>query len=316
MSVSDTDNAYEVLIPNIYIGQRVDQTLASLFPQFSRSRLQNWLARGNLLIDGEIIKPKTKVLGGEQIIILDTQDGEESAFQPENIPLEIMYEDDSLAIINKHKNMVVHPGSGNWSGTILNGILFRYPNSKNIPRAGIVHRLDKDTTGLMVVAKSLEAQIDLVRQLQSKSVRREYYALVNGQAPNRGTIDQPIARHPRNRKKMAIVSNGKDAVTHFTTIDRGEEWSALSCLLETGRTHQIRVHLTSIGHSLLGDKTYKGNTKKHVALLDTLSFQRQALHAKSLTLVHPSTRELMNWCSEIPDDLQLLLTELKAYDIE
>ena len=148
MSVSDTDNAYEILIPNIYIGQRVDQTLASLFPQFSRSRLQNWLARGNLLIDGEIIKPKTKVLGGEQIIILDTQDGEESAFQPENIPLEIMYEDDSLAIINKHKNMVVHPGSGNWSGTILNGILFRYSNSKNIPRAGIVHRLDKDKQGL------------------------------------------------------------------------------------------------------------------------------------------------------------------------
>jgi 23S rRNA pseudouridine1911/1915/1917 synthase len=316
MSVSDTDNDHEALIPNMYIGQRLDHTLTALFPQFSRSRLQNWLARGNLLVDGQIIKPKTKVLGGEQVIILDAMDGEESAFRPEDIPLEVMYEDDSLAIINKCENMVVHPGSGNWSGTMLNGILFRYPNSKNIPRAGIVHRLDKNTTGLMVVAKSLEAQVDLVRQLQSKSVRREYFALVNGRAPAKGTIDQPIGRHPRNRTKMAIVTNGKNAVTHFTSLDGGDGWSALSCLLETGRTHQIRVHLTSIGHPLLGDKSYTGNTKRHAPLLDTLSFQRQALHAKRLTLTHPNTGELMNWCSEIPEDLQSLLTALKVYNDE
>ena len=316
MSVSDTDNTYEVLIPNIYIGQRLDQTLASLFPQFSRSRLQNWLAKGNLLVNGQIIKPKTKVLGGEQIIILDTQDGEESAFRPEDLPLEIIYEDDSLAIINKQKNMVVHPGSGNWSGTILNGILFRYPSNKNIPRAGIVHRLDKDTTGLMVIAKSLEAQIDLVRQLQLKIVRREYYALVNGKAPTKGTIDQPIGRHPRNRIKMAIVSSGKDAVTHFSTLEGGTNWSALSCLLETGRTHQIRVHLTSIGHALLGDTSYPGKTKKYASLLDTLFFKRQALHAERLTLTHPSSGKLMNWQSEIPDDIRTLLSALKTKENE
>jgi 23S rRNA pseudouridine1911/1915/1917 synthase len=166
----------------------------------------------------------------------------------------------------------------------------------------------------MVVAKSLEAQVDLVRQLQSKSVRREYFALVNGRAPAKGTIDQPIGRHPRNRTKMAIVTNGKNAVTHFTSLDGGDGWSALSCLLETGRTHQIRVHLTSIGHPLLGDKSYTGNTKRHAPLLDTLSFQRQALHAKRLTLTHPNTGELMNWSSEMPKDLQSLLTALKVHN--
>ncbi|MDC1311805.1 RluA family pseudouridine synthase, partial [Burkholderiales bacterium] len=192
----------------------------------------------------------------------------------------------------------------------------RFPRSKNIPRAGIVHRLDKDTTGLMVIAKSLETQIDLVRQLQAKSVRREYYALVNGKALTRGTIDQPIGRHPRNRIKMAIVSTGKDAVTHFTKLDGGNNWSALKCLLETGRTHQIRVHLTSIGLPLLGDPSYTGNTKKYASLLDRLFFKRQALHAARLTLTHPSTGELMNWQSEIPDDIRELLSGLQMIDHE
>ena len=316
MSVSDTDNPYEVFIPNSYIGQRLDQTLASLFPQFSRSRLQNWLASGNLLVNGKIVKPKTKMLGGEQINILDPYNGEESLFQPEDISLDIIYEDDTLAVVNKDTNTVVHPGSGNWSGTMLNGILFHYPNSKHIPRAGIVHRLDKDTTGLMVVAKSLEAQINLVRQLQSKTVHREYYALVNGKTPTKGTIDQPIGRHPKNRTKMAISSAGKDAVTHFTKLAEGDKWSALSCVLETGRTHQIRVHLTSIGHSLLGDQTYKSNHQRYTPLLNTLSFKRQALHAKRLSLTHPNTGELMNWESPIPDDIRTLHAALITRDNE
>ena len=314
MSVNKIHVDFELRIPESYVGQRLDQTLATLFPQFSRSRLQHWLSSGNLLVDGEIVKAKKKVLGGELIFILESNSAEDSAFEAEDVPLDIVHEDDDLIILNKPNNVVVHPGSGNWSGTLLNGILFRYPYNKNIPRAGVVHRLDKNTTGLMVVAKSLEAQTSLVRQLQSKTVRREYYALVSGRTPAQGTIDEPIGRHPRNRKKMSIIANGKDAITHYTTIDHGREWSALSCLLQTGRTHQIRVHLTSLGHPLIGDQTYTGKSKKYASLTKALPFERQALHAKSLTLTHPTTNQIMTWDAEIPADIQTLLAALKITD--
>ncbi|MDA0237314.1 MAG: 23S rRNA pseudouridine(1911/1915/1917) synthase RluD [Proteobacteria bacterium] len=314
MPVDKIHRDYELRIPESYMGKRLDQALATLFPQFSRNRLQHWLSSGNLLIDGEIVKAKTKVLGGELIFIIASDSVEDSAFEAEDVPIDIVYEDNDLIILNKTHNMVVHPGSGNWSGTLLNGILFRYPYNKNIPRAGIVHRLDKDTTGLMVVAKSLEAQTSLVRQLQSKTVRREYFALVSGQTPSQGTIDEPIGRHPRNRKKMSIIADGKDAVTHYTTIDSGKGWSALSCLIETGRTHQIRVHLTSLGYPLIGDQTYTGKSKKYVLLTKELPFERQALHAKSLTLTHPNTDKIMSWEVNIPSDLQALLEALKTAD--
>ena len=316
MTVSETDSTLSLQIPDKFAGQRLDQALAELFSQFSRSRLQQWLNDGELLVDGKSVKANKKVLGGEFIQILKQGKDENSAYEGEDVPIDIVYEDNEILVINKPRDMVVHPGSGNWSGTLLNGVLFKYPKNKEIPRAGIVHRLDKNTTGLMVIAKTIESQTSLVRQLQSRTVRREYYALVNGRMPKSGMIDDPIGRHPRNRKKMAIVSTGKHAVTHFKTTRLGTAWSAISCLLETGRTHQIRVHLTSIGHSIIGDPTYTGHSKHYDALLKTLSFDRQALHATSLSLKHPKSDEEMTWTAEAPSDMQSLASALKSADDE
>jgi len=293
-------------VPDSVLGGRLDVVLASLLPAYSRSRLQQWIRDGQVRVDGVLVQePKTKLSGGEALLVSTAATPEESAFAPEDVPLDVVYEDDAIVVINKPAGLVVHPGSGNWSGTLLNGLLHRYPDAAQLPRAGIVHRLDKDTSGLMVVARSLIAQTDLVRQLQARTVKRQYVAVVIGR-PERaqGVIDAPIGRHPTQRIKMAVHKGGKPAITRYRVIKRFIETSYVGCQLETGRTHQIRVHMASIGHQLVGDTLYRGR-------LPGPEFHRQALHARRLGLIHPLTREPMEWHSAIPQDMEELIARLR-----
>jgi len=301
------DDIQVAVVPPGHAGQRLDQSLAQLFPGYSRSRLQSWLAAGRITVDGNPAEPKRKVRGGEELKLAALPDPAESAFVAEAMALPIVFEDAALIVIDKPAGMVVHPGSGNWSGTLLNGLLAHDPQLAGIPRAGIVHRLDKDTTGLMVVAKTLTAQTDLVRQLQARTVRREYLALVHGRLITDGIVDAPIGRHPRERTSMAVLPNGKPAVTHYTILDRFETSTLLRCRLETGRTHQIRVHLASIGHPLVGDPVYRGRVGQH----GPVTFHRQALHAERLGLRHPETGAAMHWTAPVPDDLSALIEGLR-----
>ncbi|MGB2172931.1 MAG: 23S rRNA pseudouridine(1911/1915/1917) synthase RluD [Porticoccaceae bacterium] len=301
-------------VPLDYCGRRLDQVASELFSEFSRSRLQQWIKDGLLTVDSTQWLPKRKVLGGEQLDICATivSEGEWVA---EDIPLEIVFEDEHLLVINKSANFVVHPAAGNYSGTVLNALLHHCPSLSLIPRAGIVHRLDKDTTGLMVVAKTLEAHTDLVSQLQSRTVKRVYQALVNGVLTSGGLVDQPVGRHPRQRIKMAVVSDGKEARTHYSVLERFNAHSHLQLKLETGRTHQIRVHMAHLGYPLVGDSLYAGRFKIHkgasAELIDYLrNFGRQALHAAELALVHPATGEHISWSAPLPEDFQMLLGQL------
>ncbi|HXZ96976.1 MAG TPA: RluA family pseudouridine synthase, partial [Burkholderiales bacterium] len=246
-----------------------------------------------------------KVWGGEKIRVAAQPTAEMLAHLPEKIPLDIVYEDSALLVVNKPPGLVVHPGSGNWRGTLLNALLEHAPRLVQIPRAGIVHRLDKETSGLLVVAKTLESQASLVRQLQARTVKREYLALVHGKLKAGGKIEAPIGRHPSKRTKMAVVARGKHAVTHYQVIERFATCTLLRCLLETGRTHQIRVHLQSIGHPLVGDPVYSARNKKP-------AFPRQALHALKLTLLHPETQKTVSWRAEAPNDFLQLLSALRA----
>jgi len=302
-------------------GQRLDQVLVELLPEYSRSRLQQWIKQGNILLDGKkVLKPKNKVCGGEtlQITIEQEQQGE---WEAENIPLDIIYEDDSILVINKPVGLVVHPAVGNYTGTLLNGLLYHCPELINIPRAGIVHRLDKDTSGLLVVAKTLTSQTRLVRQLQKRAFEREYEAIVMGEMTGGGMIDKPIGRHPVHRVKMAVVknsNNGKEAITHYRVKERYRGYTCVQVRLETGRTHQIRVHMAHIHYPLVGDPVYAGRLKLPADCDDTLKeflqhFKRQALHARKLGLKHPDTGEWMEWEVEVPDDMQelkILLSKL------
>lgn len=295
-------------------GRRLDQVVSDLFPEFSRSRLQQWIKDGYLRVDGKCWVPKQKVLGGEQISICAsiTSEGEWTA---EDIPLNIVYEDDHLLVIDKTANFVVHPAAGNYSGTVLNALLFHCPQLKLVPRAGIVHRLDKDTTGLMVVAKTLEAHTELVCQLQERRVKRGYQAVVSGVLTGGGTVDQPIGRHPRQRVKMAVVATGKEARTLYSVVQRFQGHTHVQLQLETGRTHQIRVHMAHLGYPLVGDATYAGRFRIHSGadpqLVEFLrGFERQALHAFELQLTHPATGEIISWSSPLPDDFQALLSQL------
>ncbi|CAD6549078.1 RluA family pseudouridine synthase [Paraburkholderia sabiae] len=299
-----------VTVPSELAGERLDKVLAKVFPEFSRSRLQSWIEAQRVRVDGQPAKIRQPVPLGASIELVPDLLPEQLAFTPEPVPLDIVYEDDALVVINKPAGLVVHPAAGNWSGTVLNGLLHRYGDAAaGLPRAGIVHRLDKETSGLMVVARTLEAQTDLVRQLQARTVKRRYLALVWGNMPEDGTIDAPIGRDPRERTRMAVVTgaSGKPARTHFRRIDstvwERQPVSAIHCDLETGRTHQIRVHCAHIGHPLLGDPVYgRARGKRSVAPLPG-GFARQALHAWRLALVHPKTGRTMQWRADPPDDI-------------
>jgi 23S rRNA pseudouridine1911/1915/1917 synthase len=282
--------------------------LSKLIPQYSRGRIQKWIEDGFVTVDGEKSKIKTTMLGDELVVIRPQAAPDEGAFTPEDIPIQVVYEDESILVINKPAGLVVHPAAGNWSGTLLNALLFHRPALVNLPRAGIVHRLDKDTSGLMVVAKTLTAQTELVRQLQARTVSREYYALVWGTPITSGTVDAAIARHSRDRLKMAVSYSvlAKPAVTHYQRVSTGmlERFpvSLVSCKLETGRTHQIRVHMLSLGFPLVGDTLYG---KQHLARF----FHRQALQARKLGLIHPVSGDYVEWSIPLETDFAELLVQ-------
>lgn len=300
--------ADDYTVPTECAGQRLDAVLARLFPEHSRSRLQAWLKEGRILVDGTTADAKRKVHGGERVV-LAVPPTLTLADAAEDIALPIVFEDEQLIVINKPAGLVVHPGNGNASGTLMNALLHHAPSLAGVPRAGIVHRLDKDTSGLLVVAKTLEAQTDLVRQLQARSVKRHYLALALGKVERDGLVDAPMGRHPVHRTKMAVVkSGGKEARTHYAVRERFARATLVECRLETGRTHQIRVHMASLGHPLAGDGVY-GKTCSGDARLD--AFPRQALHAWRLALIHPASGVEMAWEAPLPDDFTRLLAALR-----
>ncbi len=309
---------YSLTIPPEHAGKRLDQSLAELLPSYSRSRLQSWIESGHVLLAGAAANRKQKVWGGENVQVTPEALPEETAYQAEDIGLNIVYEDDAILVIDKPAGLVTHPGAGNWQGTLLNALLHYLPLAATIPRAGIVHRLDKDTSGLMVVAKTLEAQTQLVRDLQARTVKRVYWAVAHGVFTRaEGSIDAPIGRHPTQRVKMAVHekdrSGSKPALTHWKVLKQFPHATWVECRLATGRTHQIRVHLTHLGHPLLGDPVYvgKNNRSKQPGLPQ---FHRQALHAVRLGLVHPSTGEAMEWEAPPPQDFADLLAALERGD--
>lgn len=293
-------------------GFRLDQALAALLPDYSRSRLTVMIKDGAVQVDGMQMQPKTKLLGGETITATLTARVEETAFIAEDIPLDIMHEDDAIIVINKPAGLVVHPGSGNWTGTLLNGLLYRNPAVASLPRAGIVHRLDKDTTGVMVAAKTEAAQLALVRQLQARTMKRQYVALVRGLVKTDGEVDEPIGRHPRDRTKMAVLQDSvvaKPAKTYYRVMERFQYHTVLECSLDTGRTHQIRVHMQSVGFPLEADPVYGPSmTGIDAEVRNTFrAFNRQALHARKLTLDHPLDGKPRLFEAPIPEDLRDLI---------
>ncbi|MFS1537834.1 MAG: 23S rRNA pseudouridine(1911/1915/1917) synthase RluD [Candidatus Phlomobacter fragariae] len=299
------------------LGQRLDQALAELFPDYSRSRIKEWILDNRVQVNGKIInRPKEKVFGSEQIAI-NVLIEEDMHWQPQNIPLNIVYEDDEILVINKPRDLVVHPGAGNPDGTVLNALLYRYPEIINVPRAGIVHRLDKDTTGLMVIAKMIPVQTHLVEALQLREIIREYEAVVNGRMTAGGTVDESIARHPTKRTHMAIHPMGKLAITHYRVMEHFRAYTRLRLRLESGRTHQIRVHMAHINHPLVGDPVYGGRLRPLKGVSEEFhqimnNFNRQALHATMLRLYHPRTGIEMEWHADIPADMVMLINILKA----
>lgn len=302
-------------VPSELGGQRLDQISAQIFTDYSRSRLSTWIKEGKLTVDGQVLKPKDTVFGGA-VLLLSAEQEAQGDWVAQNIELNVVYEDDALLVINKPAGLVVHPAAGHYEGTLLNALLYQAPELQNVPRAGIVHRLDKDTTGLMVVAKTLETQTKLVEQLQARSVSRIYEAIVNGVVTSGGTIDAPINRHGVQRQKMAVVADGKKAVTHYRVLERFRAYTHVRVQLETGRTHQIRVHMAHINFPLLGDPVYGGRFRIPPATNPTLiqslkEFPRQALHARFLELDHPVTGKRMRWESELPDDIVWMLSLLR-----
>ena len=300
-------------------GSRIDQVLARLMPDYSRARLTQWLTEGQILIDGAARKPKNKVLGGEKIVV-NAELEPQIDWSAENIPLDLVHVDHDLIIVNKPAGLVVHPGHGNPSGTFVNALLSQFPELEEIPRAGIVHRLDKETSGVLAVARSLKAQANLVKQLKDRSMSRQYVALVYGHPNKEGTIDAPMDRHRLQRTKMAVVYSGKPAVTHYRVAETTAHCAWVQVKLESGRTHQIRVHMTHIGHPLVGDPVYRqgrpGLGRAAVAARDLIDqFPRQALHAQLLGLKHPSTLEMVQFEVPMAQDLAELHAQLKIVDV-
>jgi 23S rRNA pseudouridine1911/1915/1917 synthase len=303
-------DALRVSVPAACAGQRLDHVLSLLLPQFSRSRLAQWIRDQRVELDGgQPVLPKTKVWGGEEIAVHPVPDPATTTATAEKIALEAIYEDAAVLVIAKPAGLVVHPGRGNWSGTLLNALLAHSPQLATMPRAGIVHRLDKETSGLLVVAKTLEAQTSLVRQLQARTVKREYLALVHGQVTRDGKVEAPIGRHPVQRTRMAVAARGRPSITHYEVMQHFAHATLLRCRLETGRTHQIRVHMQSLGHPLVGDPVY-GKKRSIDPLLG--AFPRQALHAERLEFQHPVSDETVAWQAPAPPDMRALLAALKA----
>src|SRR5690606_23541006 len=308
------------VIPAESAGSRLDQVLAQLFPEFSRSRMQQWVREGAGLVDGRIVRPRDKGCGGGRVEVQAVLE-DVITVRPQAIDLNIVFEDEHILVLDKPAGLVVHPGAGNAEGTVQNALLHHEPALAGVPRSGIVHRLDKETSGLMVVAKTLQAHNSLVAQLQERSVQREYLALVAGALTGGGTVEAPIGRHPRDRLRMAVVENGREAISHYRIERRFPAHTLLRVVLETGRTHQIRVHMAHIGYPLVGDPLYGGRLKlpkgASEALRDALNgFRRQALHATRLGLIHPASGEALRWETPPPADMQALLDLLEQESTE
>ena len=304
----------QATVPDSAAGRRFDAVLAELFPDFSRSRLASWIKSGDARLDGREVRPRDPVRGGETVTlnaVLEVQ----THSQPEDITLDVLYEDEHVIVVNKPAGLVVHPGAGNPAGTLVNALLHRDPSLNTLPRAGIVHRLDKDTSGVMVVARTLQAHTALIEQLSSRGVHRQYLAVVVGSLVSGGTANAPIDRHPRDRIRMAVRDDGRDAVTHFRLRERFRAHTLLECRLETGRTHQIRVHMAHLKHPIVGDPLYggplklpKGATEELIAGLR--GFKRQALHAETLEFTHPVSGEPVRCSAPVPADLRQLIEVL------
>jgi len=307
-------------IPEELAGMRLDQCLAEMFPDYSRSKLQTWIKAGRVQVNQNNLKAKDKVDGGE-LIELDAEAEEVMEYEAENIPLDIIYEDDAVLIVNKPAGLVVHPAVGNWDGTLVNALLNHQPSLKTLPRAGIVHRLDKDTSGLLMVAKTLQAHHSLSTQLQERSITREYLALVKGWMTAGGTIDEPLGRHPADRKRHTVRDDGKHAVTHYRLEKRFKRNTLVRVKLETGRTHQIRVHMAYINYPLVGDQVYGGRFQMPANCSEQLEvelrgFKRQALHATKLGLQHPETDEYCEWELAMPDDMVSLIKAIEQNELD
>lgn len=304
------------IIPEESDGLRLDQALAQLFPDFSRGQLSKWIKAGDVLLNDGIPKQRDKVRAGDSVVINAELQIQDEQWQAEKIELDIIYEDAHVLILNKPAGMVVHPGAGNHQGTLVNALLSHAPGLMHIPRAGIVHRLDKNTTGLLMVAKTLQAHNSLISQLQERSVLREYQAIVTGVLTAGGTVDEPIGRHHIDRKRMTVTDSGKPSVTHYRVEKRFRAHTHIRCKLETGRTHQIRVHMAFIRHPLIGDPVYGGRFKMPKGMTEKAreqlqNFRRQALHAGLLGFEHPDSGEMVSWQVPIPDDMQHLLSILQ-----
>jgi len=304
------------VIPGHLHGWRLDQALASLFADFSRSRLQDWIRAGRVELDGRGCRPRERVCGGQQVSLRIVPEAE-TRLQGEDLPLQVLYADGDLLVIDKPAGIVVHPAVGNPAGTLVNALLHHFPELARLPRAGLVHRLDKNTSGLLVIARSERAHTTLVRQLQARSMSREYLAVAQGVLLSGGTIDAPLGRHPVDRKRIAVIAGGRRAVTHYRVLERYPAHTLLRVQLETGRTHQIRVHFAHIRHPLVGDPSYGGRFRLAAGIGEPLrqalrAFPRQALHARRLALVHPAKGERLEWQSSPPADLAALIAALRV----
>ena len=316
MSETEANKPIIKQVTEQYAGQRLDAALASLFPDYSRSRLQGWIRQGLVLLDGQAVKPKTRLVGDELLQLNIQADEPETSFVAQDIPLDIVFEDEHLIVVNKPAGLVVHPAAGHYDGTLVNALIFYDAALQQVPRAGIVHRLDKDTTGLMVVAKNIKAHKYLVDEIQQRLVKREYQAVVHGVVTAGGTVDAPIGRHGRDRVRMCVREDGKPAITHYRVIKRYREHTHLQLELDSGRTHQIRVHMQSIRHPIVGDPVYGGRQRipsqaDEAFIRHLRGFHRQALHAFRLSLDHPVTGEFLSWQAPLPEDMTELLADMQ-----